>query len=291
MIETKDFIGNVKTHGSKIQDIISSLRATAMEGGIEPDNEAILKLKELWEDIQSNTRLMLSRVNVPVGPGIPKSFLEVAESCTEITNWKVETSVGSGNTGATYAACKAGNCNYVIKRQPTAAGEEKLRADKSKNYEEHYSFRSELKALMALQGWKHAPKLYAAWTCEDVGYMVMEKLDVCKEGVKTYEKVKKMVDELYNTGWVHMDAHPQNILCRSDGELVLIDYGRARSFTDPKDPSFAHPHPWTMGSVKLTPEDAYVIEVNYLKSDFGITETPYGYDPGGSDFDRIIESI
>ena len=279
MIETSDFIDNVKAHGSKIQAIISSIRSNASEEGIGPDNETISRLKELWEDIQTNTRVILSRVSVPVGPGIPKSFLDVAESCSDINKWTIQESVGSGIVGVTYTACRAGNCNYVIKRQPTAVAEDRLRAN-DPSYKEHYSFRNELKALMALQDWRHAPRIYAAWTCEDMGYIVMEKLYICKDVDKSYEKVKGMVDELYDMGWIHMDAHPRNILCREDGELVLIDYGRARSFTNGDEIGFAHPHPWTMSEKgrKITPIEAYEMEINYLKSDFGIIETPDDYD-------------
>jgi serine/threonine protein kinase len=278
MIETTDFIQNVKKHGSDIQNILDSIRENADFHEIDPNYDAIFKLKNLWTEMQNNTRLILSRVVIPVAIGVPDSFIDVAESCSEIIKWESYETIGSGNTGSTYAACRDSKCDYVIKRQPTSVAEDRLRA--TTKYLEHRSFRSELKALINLQAWKHAPKIYAAWTCQDSGYIVMEKLYKCNKGEKTYKKVKKIIDELYERGWIHMDAHPKNIMCRANGDLVLFDYGRARAFTDADDGAFAYPHPWvkTKDDV-LTPREAYKIELGYIQSDFDVYKDEDEIDP------------
>ena len=268
MAET--YIENINGHGSVIDRLIETIKYRDIETGFGSDEYLVDELNMLWYDIKNNARFILDQVRVQVpGIGIPDTFEVVAESCDRNNEWRSYSTIGTGRVGSTYAACKVNNCNYVIKRQPIAWKEADLR--KASSYVEYDSFKSEVTALIALQKWKHAPKIYAAWTCNGYGYIVMEKLYNCDLSNR-YHDVVTMIDELFQIGWVHTDAHQTNILCRDDGELVLIDYGRARSFTDENEDGFMSPHAWdTMSDELYTPVRVREIELhNIAVNDYGM---------------------
>lgn len=60
--------------------------------------------------------------------------------------------------------------------------------------------------------------------------------DIIQVGTKTLkpivEKVFALVDKLYENGIVHRDLHARNVLRASDGTLQLIDFDRARFYTE-----------------------------------------------------------
>jgi len=270
MKESQDYIRNVNSQGVIIQNLFQYIEQIEdIETGFRGE-EVKNDLTQLWNSIKENANMILSKVDVPIpGVGVPTAFEEVVESCNRETEWKSYASIGSGRVGDTYTACKVNDCNYVIKRQPVARVEANLR--ETSDYVEVDSFKSEVNALIALQEWKHAPKIYAAWTCNGYGYIVMEKLYTC-DLTNRYADVVNMVDELFMRGWVHTDAHQTNILCRGDGELVLIDYGRARSFQDENDVGFMSPHAWdTMTDERHTPTRVREIELNNIAvRDYGM---------------------
>jgi hypothetical protein len=67
--------------------------------------------------------------------------------------------VSSGSYGQVYLTCKDKDCNYVVKIQ------------KADNH-----FFQEVRALEELQTSNVVPKLFASWTCKNIGYIIMEKL-------------------------------------------------------------------------------------------------------------------
>jgi len=155
----------------------------------------------------------------PVGPAkIPEKFAQVAENCTEILEWDVDKKVGEGTRGKVFGVCRAGNCEYTMKVQGLVKGHS------------NKIFRKEVRALAELQGTGIVPKLYASWTCDGNGYIIMEKLERCRIP-NTSGKRKKFVDKVLNilkvshtNGWLHNDMHMGNIMCKR-GKIFLIDYG------------------------------------------------------------------
>jgi hypothetical protein len=157
---------------------------------------------------------VLTKIVKPVGIGIPTNFLSIVEDCTQNKIWKKHEDklLGSGTTGNIYIACKAtDDCEYVIKIQ--------------KQNKDYYT---EIEALLFLQDTKAVPEVFAAWTCENLGYFVIEKLYHCKYNYNfMWEEVGKKLDIVKEAGYLHVDIHPDNVMCKKDGTVVLIDFGYA----------------------------------------------------------------
>ena len=123
--------------------------------------------------------------------------------------------IGAGQYGATFMACNDGKCDYILKIQP---------AD--------LSFSREVYALTDLNGWEYAPQIYDSWTCDGLGFIVLEKMDSIKSCTVRLSKadiatqIDTIVDGLYKRDWIHNDVHPGNVMCKH-GHLALIDFGAA----------------------------------------------------------------
>lgn len=164
----------------------------------------------------------LSKKDVkPVGIGIPKSFRDIVEDCTQNNKWKKDKLLGSGKAGSVYIACKtADDCEYVIKIQ--------------NQNKEYYA---EIEALSSLQHTKAVPKVFAAWTCDKFGYFVMEKLYPCIHHTDNsiWMAVGIKLDIIRKEGYLQVDIHNGNVMCNKEGQVVLIDFGYAVKRTDKGD--------------------------------------------------------
>ena len=108
-------------------------------------------------------------------------------------------------------------------------------------------FLREAKLLGQLKG-LHFPRLFAAGEIEGRPYFVIEFLEPV-ELPKTDRTIARYLLEVceavgavHRMGYVHRDLKPQNILCREDGTLVLIDYGLVKPImpeSTPKDDSLS----------------------------------------------------
>ena len=131
------------------------------------------------------------------------------ENCTQVKQWAKKRQLGKGAVGQVYRACKSGNCTFIVKVQKSDA-----------------EFKNEVRLLQYLQGWKHVPKLYDAWMCKGKGYIVQEELSDLKMPKKTaYIQLKQIFKQLHSKNVVQPDCHDGNIMQRSDGTIVLIDFG------------------------------------------------------------------
>ena len=161
-----------------------------------------------------NTKLDFKTMGVkPVGVGIPINFLDIAEDCSVNKIWKKDRLLGSGKSGSVYIACKArDDCEYVVKIQ--------------KQNKEYYT---EIEALLSLQHTNAVPKVFAAWTCENDGYFVMEKLYTCTQHnqIFMWKAVDIKLDIIRKAGYLQVDIHKENVMCNKQGEVVLIDFGYA----------------------------------------------------------------
>jgi len=86
-----------------------------------------------------------------------------------------------------------------------------------------------MRALIQLQSTGLVPKIYDCWTCKKKGYIIMEKLYNCENIDPHYlfEKVKIALETIRQAGWLHVDTHDGNVMCTSDGKVVIIDFGYA----------------------------------------------------------------
>jgi hypothetical protein len=219
------------------------------------------------------------RVIKPYGSvGIPKAFADIAVDCSkkDSSKWVYDEErdyIARGVAGSAYYACLGkDDCKYVVKKQAMEPYEAILR--RQTEYEEENSYKHEMEALIDLQGWKHAPKIYAAWTCGTDAYVVMERLNTCDvelmDNERFYKKMVVILEELKSRNWLHTDPHRGNIRCRDNGDIVLIDYGRARKFKNLDDTEFMDDHPWVKRGGRLPASEMYESQSALLRRAFSI---------------------
>lgn len=118
--------------------------------------------------------------------------------------------IGSGANGSAYRACSAQNsaeCEYVIKVQPYNA-----------------TAKRELDAYLRLHNTTIVPTLYAAWTCRNNLYLVLDRMHACN--VSTPD-LRRLLNRFLKLGWLHVDVHPGNVMCDHRNRTRLIDLGWA----------------------------------------------------------------
>ena len=131
--------------------------------------------------------------------------------------WEKKDELGRGQNGVTYIACKdKDDCNYVLKIQDL-----------------NEEFYTEVICLESFKNTKNiVPKIYAAWTCDNRGYFVIEKLDKCDptkfdiNNKENYKEITNLLKKFKEKGWLHVDIHPGNVMCKN-GKFILIDFGWA----------------------------------------------------------------
>ena len=151
----------------------------------------------------------------PVGPGIPLKFFPVVEDCNQMKKWKKLRKVGQGAYGSVFlVSCKVENCEYALKIQ--------------KN---NKSFLTEIQALSELQKTNTVPKIFAAWTCKNQGFIIMEKLKDFQYSKLSHDEIWRTIGQILQkikiAGWLHIDTHDENVMCTLDGNIVIIDFGFA----------------------------------------------------------------
>ena len=108
-------------------------------------------------------------------------------------------------------------------------------------------FLREVKLLERLKG-PHFPRLFATGEVEGRPYFVIEFLEPVElpktdRAIARYLlEVCEAVGMVHRLGYIHRDLKPQNILCREDGTLVLIDYGLVKPImpeSTPKEDSLS----------------------------------------------------
>ena len=93
------------------------------------------------------------------------------------------------------------------------------------------------------------PRVYAEWSSESV--LIMEYMcnfnrigDLRLSEEKRHQAARSCVNVLYTMafehGFVHADLHPGNLFFRSNGEIVLVDFGMVTELEGPDLRSFAY---------------------------------------------------
>ena len=188
--------------------------------------------------------------SVKGSPGIPASFRQVAEDCAKNKIWKKGKKLGSGQYGSVYVGCRVKNCDYAIKVADIDA-----------------SFFVEVEALVQLQGVKGIPKLHAAWTCKNKGYLVIDKLERCRLSLmERYNKLKKVLENAGKKGWLHVDTHSGNALCKGT-DIYLIDWGWAVKKGNPSYPDHPLSKKWNF---PVTSELLEQMQIANFEENFGL---------------------
>lgn len=216
--------------------------------------------RNLWRVAASKLKTRKFPFLLPIA-AVPKTFDKVKENCDLISKWwkgvnfggfssgcnldckkKILSElaskanikpIGEGSYGTIYAACKDDNCNnHILKVQPA-----------------NEDFEREVYAMTELNGWEYSPEIYDAWTCDGLGFMVIENMgsiseclpsDITKEEIS--RQLNVILDELHQKGWVHVDTHSGNIMCKH-GHIALIDFGWAVKFPESKFQTVDIGHP------------------------------------------------
>lgn len=160
--------------------------------------------------------------------------LKVRKSCG--TNWNVtENKLGEGAFSSVYVTCERNddispNCKYAVKIQKFKSEESKSEMFSEANIKK--SFLKEVSLLSKLRGLGIVPMIYDAWICEDVGYMVIERLDaINKKNIKSYyDDMKIVMKRLHDHGIFMLDFHDDNFMLKN-GRPVLIDLGLAEDYS------------------------------------------------------------
>lgn len=171
----------------------------------------INKLEYIDNQLRLINDVLVPNLIIPTEPvGIPEKYVKISEKCTCKTQWNIGVKLGYGN-GNLYEVCKTGNCSYTLKIQD--AGN---------------IFETEVKTLYALQNWKHSPKIYATWTCEGKGYIIMEKVYKLKK--INYSNIIGVLQQLHKMKRVHGDLHSGNIMNNKNGDIMFTDFGHSCYF-------------------------------------------------------------
>ena len=186
---------------------------------------------------------------IPTKP--PLNISKIMEKCKLNKVWEKKKRVGSGAVGTVYLT--GSDVPHVLKIQ-----------------KDNPEFRREVMILKKLNGWKHAPRVEAIWTCNDKGYIVMEKLEELNyskpQALKLLQNVLK---KLHTKNVTFPDCHSGNVMMRKDGTLVLIDFGWAEYFRTKNSKVYDN---WLAQDVikgGATMNDMYIWENYVLMDDFG----------------------
>lgn len=152
-------------------------------------------------------------------------------SGTDVGDWRVVAFIGAGLSSEVY---RVRNMRYGHD------GALKLLVDGSRGLKERFLAEADALRFLTLTA---LPRFMGAGTHEGAPYYVMEYLQPLPEPMPRSEvprfmnRVAKAVQTLHEAGYIHRDLKPGNLLCRRNGEPVLIDLGlikrRGTGVTDP----------------------------------------------------------
>ncbi len=205
--------------------------------------------------------------------------------------WVLHEKIGEGAFGSVLIACHKlhdqmmhGDCKYVIKIQEFKDRKTHghiLSAGKIKE-----AFRNEVHFLTKLNNTSIVPHIYDAWICQNIGYIVMEKLLIPKDKKenqswedydahltkKYFSKMQKTMKRLHQHKVAFMDfSHYNYGLRENTKEGVLLDFGLAVDFDGiPDGKKISHPYDEDYG--KFSWEDAKEFDNLSVKANLGDVE-------------------
>jgi len=160
---------------------------------------------------KTKTQKRTNRKKTPELICVPTKFKDLVENCACNSQWQRKQKIGSGDFGQVYRACAVDGCDYVMKVQ---------KFDKFA--------KAELHTYLGLKDLRVAPKLYAAWRCRGMLYIVIERLFECTRPLAQIKlRVRQLAEKMAENGWLHGDLHQDNVMCTDKNRLVLIDFGYA----------------------------------------------------------------
>ena len=165
--------------------------------------------------------------------------------------WLVERFLGKGGFGAVYLAADRQNPDQKVAVKIFSAD---IDNDVDKGMQRIVNEAAILEAVGAV----YAPAIYDQGEKDGRPYIVMEYMDAIhpdnddlpsdsREIREFFLELIESLKALHRAGWIHCDIKPENIAKRkSDGRLVLIDYGSAHKIEETEDEHV--PSPLTMNT-------------------------------------------
>ena len=156
---------------------------------------------------------------------------------TAFGDWRITAFVAKGGNGEVYRVQNRISGQAAALKVLVAASDPVKRE----------RFLREVKLLERLKG-SHFPRLFATGELDGFPYFVIEFLEPVElpktdRAIARYLlEVCEAVGMVHRLGYIHRDLKPQNILCREDGTLVLIDYGLVKPImpeSTPKEDSLS----------------------------------------------------
>lgn len=150
------------------------------------------------------------------------------EKCKE--KWSFGKEIGSGSYGSIREACSNSRCENVVKVVDISS---------KRTYE---AFNRDYTFLKRLQNSGIVPKLEDYWTCDNIGFLVIERFTGDVARLITEEKdrfiipsriLKKMqniIKQLSDRRIIHGDLKPDQFLYKN-GNVVLTDFGTALDYS------------------------------------------------------------
>ena len=128
--------------------------------------------------------------------------------------------LGKGAEGAVYRVLDA-DSEYVLKV--------------SNELDENFKIEAAISKRLSDNKFNHAPIVADVWSCKGYGYILMEGLSpLGRDKTRNKRDVEAALDSLHDFNIVYPDAHDGNFMRRSDGTVVIIDYGWAYHLPDRK---------------------------------------------------------
>lgn len=187
----------------------------------------------------------------PIPKKPPKNISKIMERCNLNKVWEKKKRLGSGGAGSVYLT--GNSIPYVLKIQ-----------------KDDDEFRREVMILKKLVGWKHSPQIQAIWTCNNKGYIVMEKLEELNyPKPQSLKLLQNALKKLHTKNITFPDCHDGNVMMRKDGTLVLIDFGWAEYFPTKKSKVYDNWLAQEIVNGGVTMQDMYIWENYVLMDDFG----------------------
>lgn len=150
---------------------------------------------------------------------------------TAFGDWRITAFVAKGGNGEVYRVQNRISGQAAALKVLVAASDPVKRE----------RFLREVKLLERLKG-SHFPRLFATGELDGFPYFVIEFLEPVElpktdRAIARYLlEVCEAVGMVHRLGYIHRDLKPQNILCREDGTLVLIDYGLVKEIASAPSP-------------------------------------------------------
>jgi serine/threonine-protein kinase len=197
--------------------------------------------------------------------------------------------LGKSNSSITYLAEDRSKSNHqqcVIKQLQPQISSHSLKSEPQLWQNLEKLFITEAITLKRLGKHPQIPQLFDYFEQEKQFYFVGEFIEGHSlekavqestfneaEVIELLKNVLKILDFVHQQGVIHRDIRPSNLIRRSDGSIVLIDFGSLKNLTLPVKNSQADPPTVILGSLGYTPPEQMEGNPHYNSDIYALGKT------------------